>query len=192
MMKNLKKRVNSREDRFKTLFALSRYSIAKDDGSKDILSRSWMHVDERDEVVLAAQQRRRRKPRCVGDSWLFVVTRSMVAARIYREDWPRVTTSRNRVDLSLSKRIRHGLVAKINDKRKPRTCEALGRILMDYSCAHRALAPIASPRLTTPCPVWQGEVSEHARVFFFFSSPPLTCKCIESNPHFKYTSLHLH
>jgi hypothetical protein len=173
MMKNLKKRVNSREDRFKTLFTLSRYRIAKDDGSKDILSRSWMHVDERDEVVLAAQQRRRRKPRCVGDSWLFVVTRSMVAARIYREDRPRVTTSRNRVDLSLSKRIRHGLVAKINDKRKPRTCEALGRILMDYSCAHRALAPIASPHHAMPRLARRGERARACVFLFLLSSTHL-------------------
>ena len=102
MMKNLKKRASSREDRFpKTLFALSRCRIAEDDGSGDLLSRSQMHVDERDEAVLAAQQRRRRKPRCVGGSWLFVVTSSVAAARIYREDPPRVTASRNRLGLSI-------------------------------------------------------------------------------------------
>jgi hypothetical protein len=54
-MKNLKKRVSSHEDRFlKILFALSRCRIAEDDDFGDLLSRSWMHVDERDEVALAA------------------------------------------------------------------------------------------------------------------------------------------
>jgi hypothetical protein len=55
-MKNLKKRVSSHEDRFpKTLFILSRCRIAKDDSSRDLFSRSKMHIDERDEVALAAQ-----------------------------------------------------------------------------------------------------------------------------------------
>jgi hypothetical protein len=67
MMKNLKKRASSREDHFsKTLFILSWCRITEDDGSGDLLSRSQMHVDERDEVALAAQQRRRQKTRCVG------------------------------------------------------------------------------------------------------------------------------
>jgi hypothetical protein len=49
--------MSSREDRFlKTLFTLSRCRIAEDDGSRDLLSRSQMHVDERDEVTSAAQQ----------------------------------------------------------------------------------------------------------------------------------------
>jgi hypothetical protein len=53
-MKNLKKRASSREDRFpKILFALSRCRIAKDDDFGDMLSRSQMHIDERDEVALA-------------------------------------------------------------------------------------------------------------------------------------------
>jgi hypothetical protein len=38
-----------------------------------------MHVDERDEVALTAQQWRRQKPS------------SVAAARIYREDPPRIT-----------------------------------------------------------------------------------------------------
>jgi hypothetical protein len=50
------KRASSREDRFsKTLFALSRCRIAEDDRFRDLLSRSLMHVDERDEVASAAQ-----------------------------------------------------------------------------------------------------------------------------------------
>jgi hypothetical protein len=73
------------------------------------------------------------KPRCVG---VFVaagfVTISVAVTRIYREDLPRVTVSRNRLALSLSKHIRHGLVAKINSKRRPRACEALGQISADY------------------------------------------------------------
>jgi hypothetical protein len=36
------------------LFALSRYRIAEDDDSEDLLSRSQMHVDERDELASVA------------------------------------------------------------------------------------------------------------------------------------------
>jgi hypothetical protein len=56
VVKNLMKRASSLEDRFlKTLFALSRCMIAEDDGFRDLLSRSQMHVDERDEVASAAK-----------------------------------------------------------------------------------------------------------------------------------------
>jgi hypothetical protein len=145
MMKNLKKRANSRDDRFpKTLFTLSRCRIAEDDGSRDLLSQSQMHVDERDEVVLVAQQRRRQKTRCVGDSWSSVVASSMAAARIYRD----------LLGLSLSKRIRYRLIVKINGKRRLWAYEALSQILMDYSHARHALAPIASPRLIMPRSAW--------------------------------------
>jgi hypothetical protein len=69
MMKNFKKQASSREYHFlKILFALSRCRIAEDDGSEDLLSRSQMHVDERGEVALVVQQRRRQKTRCVGGS----------------------------------------------------------------------------------------------------------------------------
>jgi hypothetical protein len=71
-----------------------------------------MHVDEWDEVALTAQQRRSQKARCVGGSWLFIVSCSVVAACIYREELTRVTTSHNQLGLSLSTHIRHGLVAK--------------------------------------------------------------------------------
>jgi hypothetical protein len=77
---------------------------------------------------------------------LFVVIYSVVATCIYREDLPRVTTSRNRLGLSLSKYLRHRLIAKINDKRRLWTYDALGQILVEYLCAHRTPAPIASPR----------------------------------------------
>jgi hypothetical protein len=134
VMKNFKKRVSSHEDRFpKSLFALSRCRITEDDGFKDLLSRLWLHVDERYEVALVVQQRRRQKSRCVGGSWLFIVTSSMAGARIYREDMTRVTASHNRLGLSLSKCIRHKLIAKINGKSKPRAYEALGQILMGHS-----------------------------------------------------------
>jgi hypothetical protein len=57
VVKNLTKQASSHEDCFlKTLFALSRCRLAEDDGSRDLLSRSQMHVDERDEVASAAQQ----------------------------------------------------------------------------------------------------------------------------------------
>jgi hypothetical protein len=69
VMKNLDKRASSRKDRFpKTLFALFQCKITGDDGSRDLLSQWQMHVNERDEVALTTQQRRRRKPRCIGDS----------------------------------------------------------------------------------------------------------------------------
>jgi hypothetical protein len=66
-----------------------------------------MHIDERDEVALVTHQRRRRKPRCVGGSWFFVITSFVATTRIYREDPSRVIASRNRLGLSLSKRIRN-------------------------------------------------------------------------------------
>jgi hypothetical protein len=144
----LTKRASSHEDRFsKTLFTLSRCRIAENDGFGDLLSRLQIHIDERDEIVLAAQQRMRQRPRCVGGSW-FGVTTSMAATHIYREDMPRVTASRNRIALSLSKLIRHGLIAKLNGKRRPQTYESLGRILMDYSCARRTLH---AHRLASSC-----------------------------------------
>jgi hypothetical protein len=140
VMKNLKKRASSHEDRFpKTLFALSRCRITKDDGSGDLLSQSQMHIDERDEVALVAQQRMRRKLRYVG-SWLFVVTSCVVATHIYREDLPSVTASHNQLGLSLSKCIRHRLVVKINNKRR---------------------------RHAPPDPTWRGE---HTRVSPFLLS----------------------
>jgi hypothetical protein len=118
VMKNIKKRASSREGHFpKTLFALFQCKIADDDGSRDLLSRSQMHINERDEVALVAQQRRRQKPRCVS-LCLFIVTSSVAVARIYREDPPRVAASCNRLALSLSKRIRYGVIVKINGKRR--------------------------------------------------------------------------
>jgi hypothetical protein len=76
------------------------------------------------------------------------VATTVAVARIYREDPPRVTASRNRLYLSLSKRIRRGLVA--NGKSRSRAWEALDRILAYYSRPHRAPAPIVSPRLARP------------------------------------------
>jgi hypothetical protein len=87
---------------------------------------------------------------CFRGCWFFAI--SVAAAHIYREDLPRVTASCNRLGLSLSKRIRRGLIAKINDKKSLRACEALGWISVDYSRARRASMPITSPRLATPRP----------------------------------------
>jgi hypothetical protein len=144
MAKNLKKRVSSHEDHFpKTLFVLSQCRIAENDGSGNLLFRSQMHVDERDEVGLA--------------HGLFIGSAYMAATRIYREDPPRVMTFRNQLGLSLSKRNRHGLVEKINDKRRPQTCETLGRISADHSRAHHVAASIASPRHTPPGPARPNE-----------------------------------
>jgi hypothetical protein len=57
----------------------------------------------------------------------------VTVVRIYREDPPNFTTSHNQLGLSLSKHIRYRLVAKINGKRRLRTCEALDQISTDYS-----------------------------------------------------------
>jgi hypothetical protein len=182
-MKNMKKQASSREDRFlKTILGLSPCRTTEDDGSRDLLSRSHMPVDEWDEVALVAQQRRMWKLRCVGESWLFIVTSSLVAAHIYREDLPRVTALRNWLGLSLSKRIRHGLIVKINSKRKLRTCEALHQISMDHSRARRVPAPITSPHHAMLGQAQLSEASKHAHVFLPFFSPPYSCKCRGSNP----------
>jgi hypothetical protein len=144
----------------KTLFTISWCRIAEDDGSGDLLSRSQMHVDERDEVAMPAQQRRRRKTRWAGGSCLLViVTRSMVATRIYRKDLTRVTTSRNLLGLSLSKRIRHGLIEK--NKLQNEAMDLCG-----FGSDFR-LASITSPRHATPYPTRQGEASERACVYPF-------------------------
>jgi hypothetical protein len=67
VVNNLTNLASSHEDWFpKTIFALSRCRIAEDDSFGDLLSRSQMHIDEWDEVVLAAQQQLRLRPRCVG------------------------------------------------------------------------------------------------------------------------------
>jgi hypothetical protein len=50
----LKKRSSSHIEHFlKTLFNFAWCKIAKDDGPRDQLSRSNVHVDDRDEVTLA-------------------------------------------------------------------------------------------------------------------------------------------
>jgi hypothetical protein len=62
MLEQHRRSSSSREDRFsKTLFTLSRCRIVEDNSSGDLLSRSQMHVDELDEVALAAQQPMRQK-----------------------------------------------------------------------------------------------------------------------------------
>jgi hypothetical protein len=95
----------------------------------------------------------------------------MVAAHIYREDSPRVTVSHNRLGLSLSKYIRHRLVAKIKGKRRLWAYEALDQISVDYSHARCAPVSIASPHHAPP-----SEASEH------------TCVCVSP---FLLSSTHL-
>jgi hypothetical protein len=97
-----------------------------------------MHVDEQDEEVLAAQQRMRQIPRCVGGSWLFYVLLPW---------WLPVFIGNTRLGLQ---HLRHGLEAKLNGKRRSQTSEALDQISTDYSDARHAHAPIASPPLATP------------------------------------------
>jgi hypothetical protein len=195
-VKNLTKRASSHEDRFsKTLFTLSRCRIAENDGSGDLLSRLQIHIDERDEIVLAAQQRMRQRPRCVGGSW-FGVTTSMAATHIYREDMPRVTASRNRLALSLSKLIRHGLIAKLNGKRQKEAADLrvfgpdFDGLFMCTSYAHAHRLASSCHDTPRPAPRQPGEAS--VCVFLHFFSPSHTYKCIESNPPYNYTSLHLH
>jgi hypothetical protein len=43
----------------KILFALSRCRITEDNSFRDLLSRSYMRVNKRDEIALVEQQRRR-------------------------------------------------------------------------------------------------------------------------------------
>jgi hypothetical protein len=121
--------------------------IAEDDGFEDVFSRSQMHIDERDEVALTAQQARKQKTRCVGGSWLFIVTSSMTTAIFIGKT--------------------HGYA------------RLWAKFRQDHSCAHRALVPITSPRIAA------SRQGKRARVFLTFSSSPLSCKCIESNPLFK-------
>jgi hypothetical protein len=101
---------------------------------------------------------------------------------IISEDSPRIKASRNRLGLSLSKRIRRGLTVKIDRKRKSRTYEALAWNLVEHSRARHAPMPIASPRRATPCPTQQGEASERAHVFIHFPSPTHSFKCIVWHP----------
>jgi hypothetical protein len=176
--------LSSSEDRFsKSLFTLSQCRIADDDGSGDLLSRSQMHVDEWDEVNLVAQQRRRQKSRCIGGSWLFVVAGSVASTCIYREDLPRVTTSRNQLALS----IKHVLDTTRNKNKRQKEVVDLrgfesdfGRPFTRTSCAHR------------PAPPGEARRGKRARAFVYPFSSPHSCKCIESNPLFKYASLHLY
>jgi hypothetical protein len=111
------------------------------------------------------------------------VTTSVAAAHTYKEDSSRVTASHNRLGLSLSKHIRHKLLAKINGKRRPWVYETLGRVLVDYSCIHTHR--LASPRLATPGLVRRGDASERVHVFLPFSFTPHTCKCIKYNSPYK-------
>jgi hypothetical protein len=188
------KRASSREYRFsKTLFTLSRCRIAEDDGSRNLPSRSHMYIDERYEVASAAQQHKRWNLDALVTRGCSCVATSMAGAHIYRENSARVIVSRNWLGLSLSKHIRHRLVVKINGKWRLWAYEALGQISVDYSCACRVLAPIASPCHAMPRLAGPDEVRwVSACVFLPFSSSPHTCKCIESNPPYKYASLHLH
>jgi hypothetical protein len=97
----------------------------------------------------------------------------MVAIRIYREDLFRVITSHNQLGLSILKCIRHGLVAKINDKRKSWIYEALGQISADHSRARHT--PL-------PRPAMAHEASAYVLLHFFSTSH--TCN-IENNSSYK-------
>jgi hypothetical protein len=55
-MMNSEKRSSSCVEHFlKTLFSLSQCRIVEDNGSKDLLSRLWMHIDEHDKLALVVQ-----------------------------------------------------------------------------------------------------------------------------------------
>jgi hypothetical protein len=99
-MKNLTKRASSHVERFpKTLFTLSRCRIAEDDGSGDLLFQLQEHAGDRDEVVLAAQQRRRRNARGIRVGWDNIFYAA--AGHIYSGKPSRVKVSRNRLDLHI-------------------------------------------------------------------------------------------
>jgi hypothetical protein len=145
VVKNWTKRASSHEDRFpKILFALSWCRITDDVGSKDLLSRSQMHIDKRDEVASTAQQQKRRSIDALVFFMAVRVTTILAAARIYREDPSRATASHNRLGLSLSKRIRQGLIAKLNGKSRSRTFGSdFDKLFTHTSCAraHRLASP---------------------------------------------------
>jgi hypothetical protein len=44
-----------------------------------------MYVDKWNKIAVAAQQRRRQKPRYIASSWLFVVPSFVAVAHIYRK-----------------------------------------------------------------------------------------------------------
>jgi hypothetical protein len=132
MVKNLTKQASSREDRFP--------KTSPGAGSLRTTVPETYSPDRRCSKTYMCW--------CFRGCWYIAIF--MAVARIYRKDPPRVIASCNRLVLSQSNRIRHGLVAKINEKRRPRACEALGRILVDYSRARCAPAPIASPHLASP------------------------------------------
>jgi hypothetical protein len=133
--------------------------------------RSWHQWTGWSSLSSAAAEAAKR--RCVG---IFrgcsCVATPVAATSIYREDPPRVTVSRNQLGLSLSKRIRHGLVAKINDKRRSWTCEALSRISANHSCASCARAHyLTLPRHARPGPARRGERAlTCVSPFLFFST----------------------
>jgi hypothetical protein len=146
----------------KTLFALSQCRITEDDSSRSLLSRSHMHVDERDKVASTTQQQKWQNLNALVFFVFVHVTCSVVTVRIYKEDPSRITASHNRLGLSLWKRIRHRLIAKINGKRRPRTCEALSRVRQTIHT--HVVHPCPSPRHAPHPP---GEAIEHACVFLF-------------------------
>jgi hypothetical protein len=124
-----------------------------------------MPVDDQDEVALTTQQRRGQKPRCIGDSWLFIVTSSVMAARIYGEDPPRITVSRNRPGLF----IRQTIVAKINGKRKPRSYDTLGQISVNHSrtrCVPARLALQGARICFSPFPLIHTLVSAYIATYY--------------------------
>jgi hypothetical protein len=132
-----------------------------------------MHVDERDEVASATQQQKRQNLDVLVFCGCWYVAISVTDAHIYREDLPRVIASHNRLGLSLSKHIRHGLVAKINSKRRSWACEALGRISVDYLHARRVPASITSPRHIMPLPARSGPMRQASACVCFPLSPLL-------------------
>jgi hypothetical protein len=69
-----------------------------------------MHVHEWDEVASVAQQQEQQNLYVLMFFVAIRVATTGSASHIYRKNPPRVTAFRNRLDLSLSKRIRHGLV----------------------------------------------------------------------------------
>jgi hypothetical protein len=151
MMKNLKKRASCRKHRLPK--NLIRRLPVQDHWGR-WLRRSALPIADAHRqtewISLGGVAAEEVKPRCVDGSWLFVVAHFVVATCTYREDPPRVTVSDNQLGLSLSKCIRHGLIVKINGKRKPPIGETLGQISADHSYILCAL--ITSPCLAQPGP----------------------------------------
>jgi hypothetical protein len=115
MMKSLMKRIEQLRRSLSKNLIRPPCRIAEEDGSGDLLSSSG--EGENPDALVAC-----------GCSWLLVSWRPLVFIGKTRLGLKRPVTDW----VSPLNTIRHRLIAKINSKRKLRTCEALSQILADH------------------------------------------------------------